>query len=336
MTLTRLLPRVAAVAVSIAIYFLFGLVFSPLITLHSPQTPLAQAIENNDSEKFEALLDDKSVRAKSGYGTTPLSLAVREGNIEFVRKLLLSGADPNGRGDFGDSPVILSVPGNVCYQESANKRGNALKIAELLIEHGADVRLRNSNGETALLWAAGCGANDLVSLLINSGADPNIVAGDNATPIQKAIYTYQRMGDLSVIRTLIAAGANPFVRNSEKEYGRTAIDLANQFHDSALLGALMTGSNTHPLKPYLDERKDISFAAWRLSSMLEERGVVGIPIHVLNWIATHTFFILMVPTLLFLVVGSKARDNKLLLAGAAQPIIIGGIVFFLLLFGKDS
>jgi ankyrin repeat protein len=47
-------------------------------------------------------------------------------------------------------------------------------MVKLLLDHGADVDLRNNDGWTALMNACGRGYNDIVKLLLAKGADPNI------------------------------------------------------------------------------------------------------------------------------------------------------------------
>jgi ankyrin repeat protein len=48
------------------------------------------------------------------------------------------------------------------------------EIAQLLIERGADLNLRNGNGGTALMFATLFGRNNLVKILVEAGADQTI------------------------------------------------------------------------------------------------------------------------------------------------------------------
>jgi uncharacterized protein len=47
---------------------------------------------------------------------------------------------------------------------------NHLRIAELLLSAGADVNIKTIYNETALSWAKQKGHNEIIRLLINSGA----------------------------------------------------------------------------------------------------------------------------------------------------------------------
>ena len=50
-------------------------------------------------------------------------------------------------------------------------RRNKTKLAQMLIDNGADLNLQNEEGNTALLWAAVCGSTEVGIALINAKAD---------------------------------------------------------------------------------------------------------------------------------------------------------------------
>jgi ankyrin repeat protein len=52
--------------------------------------------------------------------------------------------------------------------------GRLTRVAQLLVEHGADLNARNDDGDTALGLASGYGSLDFVRLLLGRGADANI------------------------------------------------------------------------------------------------------------------------------------------------------------------
>jgi ankyrin repeat protein len=84
------------------------------------------------------------------------------------------------------------------------------------IEKGADVRMREVDGTTALHYAAHYDDADLVKRLIKAGADVNAVNDYGATPLGEAAVT----GDPVIIKALLDAGADAKATNRE---GQTAL-----------------------------------------------------------------------------------------------------------------
>jgi ankyrin repeat protein len=69
---------------------------------------------------------------------------------------------------------------------------------------GADANEVESDGSSALLWAAYHSSPELISLLLASGADPNRANGFGVTPLLQA----SRNGDVETMRALLAGGAD--------------------------------------------------------------------------------------------------------------------------------
>jgi len=85
---------------------------------------------------------------------TPLELALESYNTPVIEMLLTKGATVDLRMKYSDSPVFCSC-----------ERGY-LDGVKLLVEHGADVRARASNGLTCLLVAANNKHFTVVSYLL--------------------------------------------------------------------------------------------------------------------------------------------------------------------------
>lgn len=93
------------------------------------------------------------------------------------------------------------------------------EIIALLIEKGADVNAKDSNGSTALIMAAEKGHKEVIALLIEQGADVN-VRGKYGWP---ALFVAARKDHKEVIALLIEKGADINVRDDD---GWTALLLA--------------------------------------------------------------------------------------------------------------
>ena len=63
-----------------------------------------------------------------------------------------------------------------------------LDIVQILLQATAIPDLQNETGATALLLAAGKGYSDIVQHLLECGANPNISSRDGCTPLYTAIY----------------------------------------------------------------------------------------------------------------------------------------------------
>ncbi|KAJ7190338.1 ankyrin repeat-containing domain protein [Mycena pura] len=101
--------------------------------------------------------------------------------------------------------------GNALRMVSAQKQED---LVHLLIEKGANVNASGKHG-TALYTASARGHKDIVQLLIRKKADIDSVGGKYGTPIQVASIR----GKIGIVRLLIEAGAN--VNGVSGKYGST-------------------------------------------------------------------------------------------------------------------
>jgi len=79
-----------------------------------------------------------------------------------------------------------------------------LEAVRAELEAGADVNVPDSEGTSALLWAAYHSAPELVSMLLEAGADPNAPSQFGVTPLLQAT----RNGDAATTRALLDGGAD--------------------------------------------------------------------------------------------------------------------------------
>lgn len=114
-----------------------------------------------------------------GMGEIVLEYAIYHSPLEFIRKLLELGADPNYEDQAGFPSIIAAL---------SSERPDKLEIIELLLSFGADLQQAGFNGYTPLHHAAA--ANDIKSIdfLMSKGADPQARTNvdDFATPLEEA------------------------------------------------------------------------------------------------------------------------------------------------------
>ena len=108
-----------------------------------------------------------------------LIIAVLTENLKTVQKLLNKGVDVNAKNEKGVPVLMLNPPGEHSY-------GKAYDIFKLLVEHGADVNAKDSDGRTPLMAVAFLGHPIIVKILIDHGADVNIESLSGETAILSA------------------------------------------------------------------------------------------------------------------------------------------------------
>ncbi len=127
-------------------------------------------------------------------GATPFLIASAAADVEMMRVLLAAGADPTLVTDTHTTPVMAASGLNRGIGESSITEAQALEAVRLLIELGADARGATTNGENGLFGAAYRGWNTLLALLIEKGADVNVVSKASVTPWLAASGYGDRLG----------------------------------------------------------------------------------------------------------------------------------------------
>lgn len=124
-------------------------------------------------------------------------------------------------------------------------REGAPGVALKLVEQGADVRAAQSDGTTALHWAAHSGDIELARRLVKAGADVNARNDYGSSPLQEAALR----GDAAFLSLLLKAGAHVESPNDEGE--------------TALMTVARTG-NVDAAKVLIKARADVNAVeSWR-------------------------------------------------------------------------
>ena len=87
-----------------------------------------------------------------------------EAQLAVTRLLLAAGADLNAKGPGDGRTALINAIG------SGPRTSNNEPMIEFLVEHGADVRVHDSQGTAALVYAVGTGNFKVVTLLLDRGA----------------------------------------------------------------------------------------------------------------------------------------------------------------------
>jgi ankyrin repeat protein len=196
------------------------------------QRLLAAAAAGDVAEVKAALANGADTDARDPEGTPATMLATRGHHTEALRALLDAGADVDaqdatldnpllysGREGFLDiirlaneaeaDPTITNRYGGVAHIP-ASERGHVEVVRYLLNETDIDVDHVNKLGWTALLEAillsdGGPRHQQIVELLLEAGADPDLADGDGVRPLTHA----RHRGQTVIARLLEEADARP-------------------------------------------------------------------------------------------------------------------------------
>lgn len=184
-------------------------------------TPLLLAVDRGHEAIARTLLErgaDPNVRWKCPdcylNGMTPLLLAARAKTATNIVKILLDkGADINAKLENSKTQEFAS--GTTALMIAVTKSADA---AEVLISRNADFNMRNDEGESAFLRAAGSGyvsvkADNVMRRLINKGVDINQRDNGGNTAL---MYASSRL-DVDMVRFLLDKGADATMKNNAGE-----------------------------------------------------------------------------------------------------------------------
>jgi len=142
-----------------------------------PPELFGEAVLRGQQEVLDMLLrKGAGVNVGLASGSTPLHDASLKGYDGIVTLLLARGANVDIRNASGATPL-----------HDAALNGKA-SVARILLDHGADINAREAeSGTTALYAAATLGREEVVALLLEKGAYPNICNNRGASPLHAAI-----------------------------------------------------------------------------------------------------------------------------------------------------
>ena len=162
--------------------------------------------------------------AANNRGRTALHLAAEGNQVEMVKLLLRSGADPRAMSDGGWTAL-----------HNAAQEGH-VEVVGLLLATNANINAELSNGMTPLHWAAFNGHEEVVKMLLNRGVSVNTGLSNiglaSRNPLEAAAYG----GYLGIVQRLLEHGIHVHC------YGTRALwEAAGEGHEEIVCLLLETG-----------------------------------------------------------------------------------------------
>ena len=215
-------------------------------------------------DTLQALIDHGAhIDTTRKDGANALLRACYTGQSESVRFLLEAGADES----------IVTPNGNTCLHYAI--RGNCTKdTLEKIIEQGVDANYMNHRGDTALIRAYSTAQTESVNVLLEKGADPNIVNSSGFSSLHAAAAgncpskTVQEISKCKIdldakdkdgrtalllacmhrqqetVQVLLEAGSNPNIRDNN---GQTS-----------LMKAAISGCRKKVIQAIIDRGNDVN------------------------------------------------------------------------------
>lgn len=167
-------------------------------------TPLQAAAELGRVGIVKLLLAAPGINPNLGtfrLGTTPLAIAVHFGRLDVVRLLLAArDIDVNVRQQNGGTPLFLAV------------QNNFPALVELLVSRGADVNLTLNDGTSPLCSAAYLGNTEVVRRLLLA---PDIQVDHTTHEQVTALVFAVQHRSKDIVEILLDKGANPDIVDDE-------------------------------------------------------------------------------------------------------------------------
>jgi ankyrin repeat protein len=146
-------------------------------------------------------------------GATPFIVAANASDVEMMKILLAAGADPHLVSKTNSNAILAATGLNRGVGEIIDDEDRALEAVKFLLDVGVDPKAVTTYNENALFGPGYRGWNRMLELLIQNGADVNIINKAGVTPYLAASGFGDRLGGVLYNKVgaeiLLKHGADP-------------------------------------------------------------------------------------------------------------------------------
>jgi len=216
-----------------------------LPTADGGMTPLLFAVRDGNFEMTKLLLDQGAdLKWSSGNRTSPLLIALLNGNVGLASYLLEKGADPNAADAYGRAALFAAIDlrnfNHEKYGDMPTDGRDPMDLIKALLKKGADPNMKtdtvpvhglmqfdgswvNFDGQTPFVRAALSGDIEVMRLLLEYGADPNIATTQGSTALMAAsginwipgqTFSHDEADYIEAVKLCLVRGADVNATNS--------------------------------------------------------------------------------------------------------------------------
>ena len=180
----------------------------PNVARSSGATALSYAVAGRHSDVVKLLLDAKADPNRDSFGLLPLFQAAENGDLASVKSLLAAGAKVNAPLHAVDED-LKAREGDTALMACGSPTGKA-SVVKALVAAGGDVNQKAKNGKTAVMQAVAAENVEVLRALVESKADVTVRMPPPEDMDALTIAVGKRRADL--VKLLLDAGADPEVR----------------------------------------------------------------------------------------------------------------------------